>query len=410
VNGEAAADKRVFSGKNLSLLTSLTLGHTFMHCLQQGWYIVLPSVKVAFGLSEVQYGAIESVRSASSTAVQLPSGAVSDILRKQWVNIVVSALMGVSLAYVILGLSSSLGMVMIAAIIMGISIALWHPSALSVLSARLAERRGLALSIHGMGGNFGNAVGPAITGAIIGAIAWQKASWIMAIPLFIFSVILWRLLQNIPGRDGEGVTGRQFFSSLGELLKNKTILGLVISGGIRGMGSVSIFAFYSLYLREDLGFGPAKSGLYFTIMMASGILSQPLLGYMSDRFGRKVVMIPSLILMGVFEIMLVWAGAGVGLTLVAATIGLFIYAIGAVIQAAAMDVVPEEAGATTIALLFGTQALFTIPSPTIAGWLSESYGTPSVFIFSGVLVLISAVIMMFLPIDRKKPAEDKEGI
>ena len=381
-----------------------------MHCLQQGWYIVLPSVKVAFGLSEVQYGAIESVRSASSTAVQLPSGAVSDILRKQWVNIVVSALMGVSLAYVILGLSSNLAMVMIAAIIMGISIALWHPSALSVLSARLAERRGLALSIHGMGGNFGNAVGPAITGGIIGAIAWQKASWIMAIPLFIFSVILWRLLQNIPGRDGEGVTGRQFFSSLGELLKNKTILGLVISGGIRGMGSVSIFAFYSLYLREDLGFGPAKSGLYFTIMMASGILSQPLLGYMSDRIGRKMVMIPSLILMGVFEIMLVWAGAGVGLALVAATIGLFIYAIGAVIQAAAMDVAPEEAGATTIALLFGTQALFTIPSPTIAGWLSESYGTPSVFIFSGVLVLISAVIMMFLPIDRKKPAEDKEGI
>lgn len=410
MNGEATVEKRVFSGKNLSLLTSLALGHTLMHCLQQGWYIVLPSVKEAFALSDVQYGAIESIRSASSTAVQLPSGAVSDILKKQWVNIVVSALMGVSLAYVVLGLSSNLGMVLVAAILMGISIALWHPSALSVLSARLSERRGLALSIHGMGGNLGNAVGPAITGAIIGAIAWQTASWIMAIPLFVFAVILWRLLQGIPGREGEGVSGRQFFSSLKELLKNKTILGLVISGGIRGMGSVSIFAFYSLYLRVDLGFGPAKAGLYFTIMMASGILSQPLLGYMSDRFGRKVVMIPSLILMGVFEIILVWAGAGVGLALVAATIGLFIYAIGAVIQAAAMDVAPEEAGATTIALLFGTQALFTIPSPTISGWLSETYGTPYVFIFSGVLVLISAVIMMFLPIDRKKPAEDLEGI
>ena len=409
MNGEATVEKRVFSGKNLSLLTSLALGHTLMHCLQQGWYIVLPSVKEAFALSDVQYGAIESIRSASSTAVQLPSGAVSDILKKQWVNIVVSALMGVSFAYVVLGLSSNLGMVMLAAILMGMSIALWHPAALSVLSARLSERRGLALSIHGMGGNLGNAVGPAITGAIIGAIAWQTASWIMAIPLFIFAVILWRLLQNIPGREGEGVSGRQFFSSLKELLKNKTILGLVISGGIRGMGSVSIFAFYSLYLRVDLGFSPAKSGLYFTIMMASGILSQPLLGYMSDRFGRKVVMIPSLILMGLFEIILVWAGAGIGLALVAAIIGLFIYAIGAVIQAAAMDVAPEEAGATTIALLFGTQALFTIPSPTIAGWLSETYGTPSVFIFSGILVLISAVIMMFLPIDRKKPAENMEG-
>ena len=107
-------------------------------------------------------------------------------------------------------------------------------------------------------------------------------------------------------------------------------------------------------------------------------------------------------MLGSFEILLVWAGSGGGLVLVAICIGLFIYALGAVMQAAAMDVVPEEAGATTIALLFGISALFTIPSPTIAGWLSQSYGTPSVFIYSGVLVMISAIVLVFLPIDGKK--------
>ena len=57
----------------------------------------------------------------------------------------------------VLGLATNFGTVLIAAVIIGIAIALWHPAALSVLSARLAERRGLALSIHGMGGNLGNA-------------------------------------------------------------------------------------------------------------------------------------------------------------------------------------------------------------------------------------------------------------
>jgi MFS family permease len=188
------------------------------------------------------------------------------------------------------------------------------------------------------------------------------------------------------------------------LLKNRTLLGLIVSQAIRVMGTVSIFAFFSLYCREDLGFGPAKAGLYFTTMMASGIVSQPLLGYLSDRFGRKIVLIPSLLLLGSFEILLVWSGSGVGLVFVAICIGLFIYALGAVIQAAAMDVVPEEAGATTIALLFGISALFTIPSPTIAGWLSGTYGTPTVFLYSGGLVIISAILMMFLPIDHKKTA------
>ena len=394
--------KRVFTGQNLFLLVSLSLAHTLMHCFQQGWYIVLPSVKETFGLSDVQYGVIESVRSASSTAVQIPSGAISDILRKQWVIIVASAFFGLGLAYGILGLAANYGVILFAAIIIGISIALWHPPALSVLSNRLSERRGLALSIHGMGGNLGNALGPAGIGLIIGVISWQAASLMMAVPLMAFAGFLWFMLRNIPGRESKGVTGKQFGSALIGLLKNKTILGLVICGGIRAMGTVGIFAFFSLYCREDLGFGPAKAGMYFTLMMASGILSQPVLGYLSDRFGRKIVMIPSLVLMGFFEIILVWAGSGFWLAFVAICIGFFIYAVNAVIQAAAMDATPEEAGATTIALLFGSSALFTIPSPTIAGWLSDTFGTPSVFLYSGVLVLVSALILMFLPMDTKK--------
>lgn len=408
MSDETLVTKRVFNGQNLFLLVSLALGHTLMHCFQQGWYIILPSVKQTFGLSEIQYGGIESIRSASSTVVQIPSGMVSDILRKQWVIIVVSALLGVGVAYAILGLAPSYGSVLLAAIIVGISIAVWHPPALSVLSARLAERRGLALSIHGMGGNLGNAAGPAMMGVIIGALAWQMATWIMAIPMVVLALVLWRVLSGVPGREGEGVTGRQYISTLKGLLRNRTLVGLVVSQAIRAMGTVSMFVFFSLYCREDLGFGPAKAGLYFTTMMASGIASQPLLGYLSDRFGRKIVLLPSLMLLGSFEILLVWSGSGVGLALVAICIGLFIYALGAVMQAAAMDVVPEEAGATAIALLFGISSLFTIPSATIAGWLSGTYGTPSVFIYSGLLVLLSAPVLIFLPIDGKKDAVDRE--
>lgn len=401
-NGDTLTKKRVFCGQNLFLLLALALGHTLMHCFQHGWYIVLPSVKETFGFSNIQYGSIDSIRSASGTAMQIPSGAVSDILRKQWVLIVVFSLFGVGVAYVLLGLAASYGTVLLAATLLGLSISLWHPSALSVLSVRLAERRGLAFSIHGMGGNLGNAVGPAVMGVIIGAIAWQTASWIMGIPVMALAVLLWIFLKNIPGREGEKVSGRQYLFNLIGLLKNKVILVLVISGGIRAMSNGSIFVFFSLYCREDLGFGPAKAGLYFTMMMTSGVASQPLLGYLSDRFGRKIVLIPSLILIGFFEIILVWSGSGIGLALVAICIGLFIYSLGAVIHAAAMDVAPQEAGATTIALLFGSANLFKIPSPMMAGWLSDNFGRPSVFLYCGGLVLLSALLLMFLPIDRKK--------
>jgi len=166
------------------------------------------------------------------------------------------------------------------------------------------------------------------------------------------------------------------------------------------MSMSSVYAFFPVYCQEDLGFSPAKLGLFVSLLMASGVASQPFLGILSDRFGRKAVLVPSMFLLGSLEILLVWAGAGAGLVLVVFCIGLFIYSLGAIIQAAAMDYTAERTGAMTIGFLLVGSFVFAAPSPTIAGALASTYGTPSVFLYSGALVLLSSVIIMFLPIRR----------
>ncbi len=369
----------------------------------------MPSMKETFGLSDIQYGAIESTRSAANAALLVPAGVVADILRRQWVIATAGGLVGLGVAYVVLGLAPNYGIVLLATILVGTSMALWHPSALSVLSYRLASRRGLALSLHGMGGNIGNAVGPAMFGIIIGAIAWQTASWMLAMPLILLALLMWIIMRKVPGVEGDEAGAKRYFSSIIGLLKNKVMLILVVSNGLRAMGTVSVFAFFSLYCSKDLGFSSAKVGFYYMLMMASGIASQPFLGYLSDRFGRRVVIIPSMMLLGLFQILIVWSGSGAGLVLAALCTGLFIYSVSILAQAAAMDATPPGAGGATIALLMGSAALFQIPSPTIAGALSESYGTPSVFLYSGALVLASALVLLFLPKDSLKVSSEKGG-
>ena len=171
------------SGQQLLLLLALSVGHTMIHCLQQGWYVLLPQVKSAFDLGPIQYGAIESTRSIAGGILTFPAGAVSDLVSKRWALIACMGPAGLGLAYLVLSAAPNYAAVLVVAGLIGISTALWHPPALAALSSRLAEKRGLALSVHGMGGNLGNAVGPLGMGLLVGVIGWRHASLVLAGPL-----------------------------------------------------------------------------------------------------------------------------------------------------------------------------------------------------------------------------------
>lgn len=382
-------------GQKLVLLLSLSLGHVLMHCFQQGWYMVMPSVKLSLGLTDVEYGGIDSTRSLTGAMVNLPAGAMSDMLRKHWVMILTSGLIGVALAYFILGMAPSYPVVLMAAALVGVSISLWHPPALSTLSSQLRDRLGFALSVHGMGGEIGNTIGPLGLGILIGAMAWQTASQMMAVPIIILAMLLWLVLRNFPGREGGSIGGRQYMAAVRELARNRLALGIVLSRGVLTLGTGGIFAFFSLYLRRDLGFDSTTASLYYATLMASGIVSQPVMGYLSDRQGRKAVIVPSVLLLGLFMMMLRWAGDGIGLLLTSIGIGLFIYSIGAILQAAAMEATDERTGALTISMLFASSSLFGIPAPMIAGTISAAHGTTAVFLYSGVLIIFAGFFFMW---------------
>ena len=261
-------------------------------------------------------------------------------------------------------------------------------------------RRGLALSIHGMGGEIGNTVGPFAMGLLIAAFTWQIASQILIIPLTAMAILLWATLRNIPLRESAGVTGKSYGTALVGLFTNRTVMGLAVARGVQAMGDRATLTFFSLYLQQELGFSAPLAGLYFALLMVLGIGSQPIMGYLSDRIGRKWVMVPSLVMLGVFISMLAWVSPGVGLIAVVLCIGLFVYSLGAIFQAASIDATDQKTGAMTIALIFAVPGLFGLFSPLIAGIISTAYGIRSVFIYGGAMVMLSALIVLALPLSR----------
>ncbi len=70
---------------------------------------------------------------------------------------------------------------------------------------------------------------------------------------------------------------------------------LVVGGFISSLGSALVFPFLTLYLRQRLGIPLAQIGLVFTVHAAASLVAGMVGGFIADRFGRRTVMLVSLL-------------------------------------------------------------------------------------------------------------------
>ena len=135
-------------------------------------------------------------------------------------------------------------------------------------------------------------------------------------------------------------------------------------------------------------------GFYWALLHAMGAISQPVMGYLSDRFGRKFVLAPSLFAFGFLYLALAFAGSPIQLILVVGALGLFFYGLVTVTMAAMMDVASYRVQSSTTAVNSLASQLFAIPGPIIAGILVTNYGTSASFLFAGAVTLVAAVLVV----------------
>jgi MFS family permease len=166
------------------------------------------------------------------------------------------------------------------------------------------------------------------------------------------------------------------------------------------MASLATLTFLPVYLTEDLGYSKVMLGFHIGLLYAMGAVSQPILGRLSDRFGRKTILLPSLVLFGCFYLTLAVAAPGIQLALVVMAMGLFFYALATVTQAAVMDVASDQVQGSTLGVtsLFGQ--IITLPSPIVAGLVVNNWGQQAAFVYSGVIVLIGALILAVIHVPR----------
>jgi MFS family permease len=384
-------------GSNSLVLTGLTGGHAILHFLHQSFLVVLPVLRDALNISPLQVGAIITAREVASGLVSIPGGLICDRLQRYWGLILAICIGGFGLGWLAVGLSPSYSVLIIGMVVIAVSSSIWHLPAMAILSQRFSHRRGTALAVHGVGGNIGDVFGPMLTGILLAYLTWRGVLCAYAVvPLFLTFVVIWafREVGRSPGDRPVNPTPKAQVKVTIDLLKNRTLWRVNLVSGLRGMCYEVYVTFLPLYLADELGFDSKAIGFHVALMFSVGILASPVMGYLSDRFGRKAVLVPTLLGSCVLSVMLALFGKGIALTVIVGFLGLFLRSDYSLLSATALDIVGHQVATTMLGVLSFSRFIMGAISPLIAGFLYQTRGMDAALYYAAGLFALAAVIFL----------------
>ena len=322
-------------GKDSSFLYWITFGHIVMHWYQNLFPLILPYFKSEFGLSAVQLGSLNTIQMGIASGLMVVVAYFADTRRHLQIIILVSAILILGICYFGISLLPTYAWTLIWSGLIGLSVALWHPTAMGGLSLKFPKKRGMALGVHGVGASIGDSLSPIIVGAFIMTFAWRTVLQFHLIPIAIISIIMWRVLSKneVDGQNAKKNSDKNkvdfytYWTDLKTLIKNPQALSVTISNALISGARVAVLTFLPIYLFDTLGFSSLKMGVYLALLFAMGAISQPIMGILSDRVGRKVILVPSFLILGVLYLLIGSTQNDILLGIIIGILGAFFYPI-----------------------------------------------------------------------------------
>ena len=389
------------------MVTALAVGHVAFHWILQSFVVLVPEIQQTFGLNGVGVGGIQAVKELTSGLITLPGGVLVGMVRRWWGWLLAVCVGASGLGSLLMGISPVYPLLLVGVAVVSVSHSLWHLPAAASLSHHFASRRGVMLSFHGVGGSVGDVAGPLITGVLLLVMGWRGILSIYAVaPVFMAFMAVWVFKGIGDVKEDEAKTAglAERLATTKTLFKSPLLRGLTLVRGLRSMALGAIVTLLALYLGNDLDLGVLNRGFHISLLIAVGLLAKPLAGMLSDRFGRKQVLVPGLVWSCVIALLMVAFDDGVSLTITIVLLGMFLYPDQPILTAALFDVLERDEATIGLGVGSFVSFLMAATSPLIAGAIYEISGFQAGLYYVAGLFAVAAVAFAMLPLSKRVEA------
>jgi MFS family permease len=391
----------LFEGVNRNILTlsfarfADALGNSLMFVLLPLYIASLPSPNLPWP-EAILVSVTLSLYGVVNTILQPLVGIVTDRVGRRKPLILVGLLiMGLGTgAFTIARTFSDL---LIIRLLQGIGVALTVPASLAIInSSSVKTSRGRSMGFYSTLRLIGFAIGPLLGGWLHLRFGFTTAFYVGAGVTLLGSAAVQIWVKDPPREAVEEVPARPSPAVFDPEIWNKSIITLgaamLMMASAYSMMSALENEFNARLQQTALGFGVA-----FSALTVSRMIVQTPLGYLSDKIGRKPLIVAGLILMAPATVWLGLVGSTLELTAARALQGITSAAVSSPAFALVGDLAAKEGEGRQMSIITTGFFLGIAIGPLIAGFMSQiAFYLP--FLIGGVMLLLGAgIVQLFVP-------------
>lgn len=359
---------------------------------QMGKSPVLPLFAKALGAGPEVSGAIVAVSTTTGLITSPLIGTLSDRYGRRRLLLIGTALFAF-MPFVYLFIQTP-GQLLLVRLIHGFATAIYGPVVSALVADMFQQRRAEYMGWYGSARTASYLLGPLLGGFVLFCADFRLA-WVavgaFGLVAFLPAMALPRARQSTASAQEQSSTWVFVRQHLLQAFRNPVLLALGVVEAALYLGLRANKAFLPLYA-ISIDLNPAQIGVIFSIQVATTLLAQPIGGYLSDRMGRKPVILVSLVVVGGALPLMVMARDFLTLALLSMVLGLGEAAIMPSIVTLGTELSDEGNYGATLGMLDAMDNVGKALGPIVAGLLLGLFNYVTSFsIIAGLLVAGAAI-------------------